>query len=150
MPGRPSRGVVRCQNQPCGPYYFALCNNLTLCFFHASRIRLLPKVPTRSASTPRPKPDASVSRPPKASPRSDSTLRMVIARNVKAARTEAGLSQRELCNLTKITQSYLSQLEAGSWNLGVDNVAKLSRALGIPPHALLDPLWTPTPRRSQK
>jgi hypothetical protein len=32
----------------------------------------------------------------------------------------------------------LSQCEAGKWNVGVDNIERISRALGILPRDLLD------------
>ena len=66
-------------------------------------------------------------------------LRLVVARNVKRMRAEAGLSQRDLCAMTQMTQSYLSHLEAGKWNPGLDTIARIARAVGVPPHALLDP-----------
>jgi transcriptional regulator with XRE-family HTH domain len=79
---------------------------------------------------------------PVAPPSTDTALRLVVARNVKSARARAGLSQRELCALTKISQSYLSQVETGSWNMGIDNIAKIARALGVLPHDLLNPRFT--------
>jgi transcriptional regulator with XRE-family HTH domain len=66
-------------------------------------------------------------------------LRLTVGNNVKLSRENAGLSQRDLCELTNISQSYLSQVESGRWNLGIDNIAKIASAVGVEPHHLLDP-----------
>jgi len=66
-------------------------------------------------------------------------LRLAVGRNVKHAREHAGLSQRDLCGLTGISQSYLSQVEKGQWNMGLDNVAKIAFAVGVAPYELLQP-----------
>jgi transcriptional regulator with XRE-family HTH domain len=63
--------------------------------------------------------------------------------NIKAARELAGLTQRGLCKLTGVSQSYLSQVENGTWNIGIDNLAKVARALGVRPHDLLNPAGLP-------
>src|ERR1700758_5655906 len=66
-------------------------------------------------------------------------LRMLVGRNVKAARELADLSQRDLCAQTGISQSYLSQVEQGTWNVGLDNIERIARAVGIAPYLLLHP-----------
>jgi transcriptional regulator with XRE-family HTH domain len=66
-------------------------------------------------------------------------LRLTFARNVRLARERAGLSQRDLCGTTGISQAYLSQVENGRWNVGLDNIAKIAVAVGVAPHDLLDP-----------
>jgi transcriptional regulator with XRE-family HTH domain len=68
-----------------------------------------------------------------------SALRMSVGKNVKSARELADLSQRDLCAKTGISQSYLSQVERGTWNIGLDNIARIARAVGIAPHLLLHP-----------
>jgi transcriptional regulator with XRE-family HTH domain len=54
------------------------------------------------------------------------------------AREYVGLSQRELSDRVQIGQAYLSQCEAGKWNVGVDNIERIARALGVLPRDLLD------------
>jgi transcriptional regulator with XRE-family HTH domain len=79
-------------------------------------------------------------------------LRLAVGRNVKHAREHAGLSQRDLCGLTGISQSYLSQVEKGQWNMGLDNIAKIAFAVGVAPYELLQPqfcLESHTSRTSQ-
>jgi len=44
---------------------------------------------------------------------------------------------------TGIGQAYLSQVEDGRWNIGVDNVAKIAHATGFEPHDLLNPDFDP-------
>ena len=66
-------------------------------------------------------------------------LRMSVGKNVRAARELADLSQRDLCALTGISQSYLSQVENGTWNIGLDNIARIARAVGVAPYLLLHP-----------
>ena len=73
-------------------------------------------------------------------------IREVLAKNVRTARKHAQLSQRDLCSRTSISQSYLSQCEAGKWNIGVDNIAKIARVVGLRPHDLLDPDFRPPMR----
>jgi transcriptional regulator with XRE-family HTH domain len=67
------------------------------------------------------------------------TLRLILGRNIKIARERANLSQRDLCATTGISQSYLSRVEAGEWNIGIDNIAKIASAVGLAPHELLNP-----------
>jgi transcriptional regulator with XRE-family HTH domain len=66
-------------------------------------------------------------------------LRMSVGKNVRAARELANLSQRDLCAKTGISQSYLSQVEKGTWNIGLDNIERIARAVGIAPYLLLHP-----------
>ena len=65
------------------------------------------------------------------------SLRMLVGKNVKSARELSGLSQRDLCAKTGISQSYLSQVEKGTWNIGLDNIERIARAVGIAPYLLL-------------
>jgi len=70
-------------------------------------------------------------------------IRLTVAKNAKLAREYAGLSQRDMVKKTGIGQAYLSQVEDGRWNIGVDNVAKIARATGFQPHDLLNPDFEP-------
>lgn len=69
---------------------------------------------------------------------------------VRIRREEVGMTQAELCKRTGIRQPLLSKLENGHRRLRVDQVAKIARALGIPPSALiphLEPEERPNARR---
>jgi transcriptional regulator with XRE-family HTH domain len=72
-------------------------------------------------------------------------LRMSVGKNVKAARELADLSQRDLCAKIGISQSYLSQVENGTWNIGLDNIERIARAVGIAPYLLLHPSFARGP-----
>jgi transcriptional regulator with XRE-family HTH domain len=73
---------------------------------------------------------------------------MSVGKNIKAARELAVLSQRDLCAKTGISQSYLSQVEKGTWNIGLDNIARIAGAVGIAPHILLHPSFAKGPGKS--
>ena len=75
--------------------------------------------------------------------KANSSIRQTVGSNVRAAREYAGLSQRELCHRAQLGQAYLSQCEAGKWNIGVDNIARIARATGFLPHHLLNPDFEP-------
>src|ERR1700742_4002595 len=77
-----------------------------------------------------------------------SALRMSVGKNIKAARELADLSQRDLCAKTGISQSYLSQVEKGTWNIGLDNIARIAGAVGIAPYLLLHPSFAQGPAKS--
>ena len=70
--------------------------------------------------------------------KANNSIRQTVGSNVRAAREYAGLSQRELCHRAQLGQAYLSQREAGKWNIGVDNIARIARATGFLPHHLLN------------
>jgi len=70
-------------------------------------------------------------------------IRQIVGQNIKAAREYAGLSQRDLCEKANIGQAYLSQCEAGKWNIGVDNINRIAQATGFAAHDLLHPDFEP-------
>jgi transcriptional regulator with XRE-family HTH domain len=66
-------------------------------------------------------------------------IRTVIANNVRFFRKKLGLSQEALgfkCNMPDV---YISKLERGILNVGVDNLEKIAKALGVQPGLLLEP-----------
>jgi transcriptional regulator with XRE-family HTH domain len=73
--------------------------------------------------------------PPPVSPE----LRNTFAENLRAARTEAGLSQRRLAELTGVSRKYISEIEASAVNASLDIVTLLATHLGKSPHSLLMP-----------
>ncbi len=50
---------------------------------------------------------------------------------VRALRQRRGLSQERLAELSEMDQTYLSGVERGRRNLGLRNVYRIARALGI-------------------
>lgn len=55
---------------------------------------------------------------------------------VRDLRTAAGLSQEAFANVAEIDRTYISGIERGMRNVSLDNIHKLSRALGVSPREL--------------
>lgn len=56
---------------------------------------------------------------------------------VRAERERLGISQEELADRSGLHRTYIGGVERGERNLGLLNVLRLARALGLPPAALL-------------
>lgn len=52
-------------------------------------------------------------------------------------RRKKGLSQEKLAELANIHRTYIGQIESGKRNVALKNIAKLAKALGVSPRALL-------------
>ena len=65
--------------------------------------------------------------------------REIFARNFRAARIEAGLSQRDLAKQTGIAQAHVSEVENAMHNIGLDTMVKLAQAVRKPVFELLKP-----------
>ncbi len=57
---------------------------------------------------------------------------------VRSLRQERGLSQEELALRAGLHRTYISSLERGLRNVGLDNVLKLADALGVPASDLFE------------
>jgi transcriptional regulator with XRE-family HTH domain len=64
-------------------------------------------------------------------------IREVFARNLRKARNAKGLSQEALAHEADIDRSYVSALERSEYSATIVMLAKLARALGVEPSALL-------------
>lgn len=62
--------------------------------------------------------------------------RMAFGRRVRALRQASGLSQEALAERAGIHRTYVSSLEQGRRNVGLDNIMKLAAALDVSPHML--------------
>ncbi|ULQ47565.1 helix-turn-helix domain-containing protein [Flagellatimonas centrodinii] len=71
------------------------------------------------------------------SPSPASVLREQLARNLRAARQHAGLTQEQLAERSGLHQTYLSDIERGKRNVTLDVVERLAAALSVAPLALL-------------
>lgn len=60
-----------------------------------------------------------------------------LARNLVAFRQELGLTQRQLSELSDVSQTYISQAEMAKRNLSIDIVAQLASFLSKTPSDLL-------------
>ncbi len=65
--------------------------------------------------------------------------RRVFARNLRQARTEAGLTQEDVVKLTGLTQSFLSRIETAKSNISLDNAIVLAEVVRQPLCKLLTP-----------
>jgi transcriptional regulator with XRE-family HTH domain len=61
----------------------------------------------------------------------------VFAANLRRLRNAKGVSQDELAHEAKVSRSYLSQLEKGTFYASLNVVGRLSEALGVEPAELL-------------
>lgn len=61
-----------------------------------------------------------------------------IGRNIKAARTEAGLTQEQTAELLKISQLHFGRLERGERPASLEQLAQISRVLHVPVSSLLN------------
>lgn len=64
--------------------------------------------------------------------------RRAFGRRVRALRLAAGLSQERLAQEAGLHRTYVSSLERGLRNVGLDNILRLAAALGVSPAALFD------------
>jgi DNA-binding XRE family transcriptional regulator len=65
--------------------------------------------------------------------------REMFARNMKALREEAGLTQRDLARLTGLMQSHISQIETADFNMTLETMVIISRTLKKPLHRFFEP-----------
>jgi transcriptional regulator with XRE-family HTH domain len=66
-------------------------------------------------------------------------IRRTFARNLRLAREEKGLSQRELAKLAGVSQKYIWQIEVGATNVTLDRITEIALHLGMTELELLTP-----------
>jgi transcriptional regulator with XRE-family HTH domain len=59
--------------------------------------------------------------------------RVTFGRRVRQIRERQGLSQEQLADLASVHRTYMSSVERGQRNVGLDNIISLARALGVSP-----------------
>jgi transcriptional regulator with XRE-family HTH domain len=64
--------------------------------------------------------------------------RLVFGDRVRELRLAAGLSQEALAEASGLHRTYVSSLERGQRNVGLDNIHALAAALGVEPARLFD------------
>jgi transcriptional regulator with XRE-family HTH domain len=64
-------------------------------------------------------------------------LRHYFAANIKRLRKECGLSQEGLAFESGLHRTYISGIERGIRNVGIDNIEVIAAALGVEPATLL-------------
>lgn len=61
------------------------------------------------------------------------SARVAFGRRVRCIREQRGFSQEQLAELAGIHRTYMSSVERGQRNIGLDNIAALADALGVSP-----------------
>ena len=64
-------------------------------------------------------------------------LRRRFATNIRAKRAERGWSQEELAFEAGLHRTYISGIERGVRNVGIDNIEVIAKALNVEPSELL-------------
>ena len=57
--------------------------------------------------------------------------REIVGRNIRAYRTEAGLTLEKLAEKADLSWPYLSEIERGRENISLDKLARLAKALNV-------------------
>lgn len=70
-----------------------------------------------------------------AAPPSD--LRRVFASRVRAQRKALGLSQEALADEAQVHRTFIGAVERAETNISIDNIARISAALGVSAAALM-------------
>jgi transcriptional regulator with XRE-family HTH domain len=63
--------------------------------------------------------------------------RKVVAKNVRAFRQKLGLSQEALAEKAEMHWTYISGVERCKYNVSLDSIVRLAKALGRAPYELL-------------
>lgn len=69
----------------------------------------------------------------------ENTLRGTLAYNIRLLRFENGFSQEELAFRCELDRTYISAVERCVWNIALENIEKIARALDVEPWRLLVP-----------
>jgi transcriptional regulator with XRE-family HTH domain len=57
--------------------------------------------------------------------------RRILAINLRRERKKLGMSQETLADLAGLHRTYVGSVERGEYNISIDNIERLARALGM-------------------
>jgi transcriptional regulator with XRE-family HTH domain len=57
--------------------------------------------------------------------------REIVGRNIRAFRSDAGMTLEKLAEKADMSWTYLSEVERGRENISLDKLARLAKALGV-------------------
>lgn len=60
-----------------------------------------------------------------------SSVRRIFAENLRKARLAKGLSQEDLAELASLHRTYVGSVERAERNVSIDNMERISAALGV-------------------
>ncbi len=69
-----------------------------------------------------------------------------VAKRIKLARIERDLNQAQLAELLGTSQTYVTKLESGKVNIGVETVARLATVLNKPINYFFETFEEPLPK----
>ena len=58
-------------------------------------------------------------------------IKMIIGRRIAKERNKQNISQEQLAHIAGIYRAYIGKVERGEVNLGICNIQKITKALGI-------------------
>ena len=70
--------------------------------------------------------------------RNSINFQQIVGNNIKIARYEKGLSQKELAEQSDVQQNYISEIEAGKRNITLSILHQIADALDIEPCSLIE------------
>lgn len=66
------------------------------------------------------------------------TIRVKFGKNVRRLRKAQGLSQEAFAYACGLDRTYVGGIERGERNIGIENIGKVARGLGVPPSSLFE------------
>jgi transcriptional regulator with XRE-family HTH domain len=70
--------------------------------------------------------------------KSNSSLRWILASNLRKIRLSQGLSQERLAERAGLHRTYIGSVERAERNISIDNIEALAKALRVSPTVLLE------------